>query len=486
MKNLQLSLISILLISCGGKNWNLTPDQFYYKNIKKFETNYSTIDNVLQIIQDQEFIDYWYSVLFKGESEESISEKMEYRSSYFDAWQSKEGSDFIEFTIASKNECELEIYYIVMDAKGKIVSHSLVAYDYTCVGVSYFMKTVVNNDGSFTKYEKSQNDDFLYPLETTIACKINDEGMMICDEPVAIKPIICLWEKLTIKETPSTKGKYLTSVYQGEVLTYLNESKIDEASKDKVAYLKVQLSDGTQGWVQSRFVAQEAGLGVLLDKSYTYSRPGEINKTDNFFNEMDIVGVFEFSDDRKWAKVKGKPEHEKWFKEGWVSTNKLSRYDADVKVAGLIKAALKEEKFGNRYDRLKMIVDNVEFQESNFLNRVNTLMTESPANKNAIRLKLQWSGVQIDQYGSTYAFVDENGKEFTFGYVEIEDWHIEIDKYATHYETEESMFGAHRINTDVANKWYWVTYEIQRRVPELADPEDEMDADVIIKIEPVE
>lgn len=496
MKNFLFVFVSILLTSCGGKNWDINSSQFNYKNLTEFKTDYGMIEHELSVIQDQEFTSYWYTVLFQGMSEEQIKERTEYHSSYYHAWQTKEGSTFKEFTIASKNECELELHYVVMDDKGKIVSFFLVAAKNTCVGDKYDVITLVNEDQSFTITTIDAKWEYLFPKKTSKGGRINTEGVLYFDEEVSITPVVCLWEKLTIKETPSTKGKYLTSVYQGEVMTSLNEASVDDASKDKVEYIKVRLSDGTEGWVQSRFVAQKAGLGVLLDESYTYSRPGEINKTDNFFNEMDIVAVLEFSDDKKWTKVKGKPKHEKWFKEGWVPTNKLSRYDADVKVAGLAKAALKEEKFENRYDQLKMIADNVEFQESNFLNKVKELLSQSPDNKNATRLKLKWKYVAIDQYGSTFTFVDENEKEVSFGYLELAEVTVDLsplevsgeayDKspYYTRYETEESIFGAYSINEDVVDKWYWVTFESQKVQPELTD--EYIDTHVIIKIEPVE
>lgn len=484
MKNFLFVFVSILLISCGGKNWDINSSQFNYKNLTEFKTDYGMIEHELSVIQDQEFTSYWYSVLFQGVSEEQIKERTKYYSSYYHAWQTKEGSVFKEFTIASKNECELEIHYVVMDAKGKIVSFQLVSSENTCVGSAYDVKTVVNTDNSFITTVFDANNEYLYPKRTSTICNINSDGKIDCQAPDTIIPVICLWEKLTIKETPEVKGKYLTSVYQGEVMTSLNEASADDASKDKVEYINVRLSDGTEGWVQSRFVAQEAGLGVLLDKSYIHSRPGEINKTDNFFNEMDIVAVLEFSDDKKWAKIKGKPEHEKWFKEGWVSINKLSRYDADVKVAGLTKAALKEEKFENRYDRLKMIADNVEFQQSNFLKKVNQLMIESPDNRNNTVLKLKWKHVDIDQYGSTFLFENEGGDEVSFGYLETPEMNEDPNPYYTWYESEDSMFGRREINTDVVDKWYWVSFESQKVQPELSD--EYIDADVIIKIEPVE
>lgn len=484
MKNTLVALTLLFLWSCGGKDWNITADQFMYQNLDEFNVDYSLLENESNGIENEKFLDYWYNTIYDGQSIDDILNKRSTTTSYFSSWQTREASTFIEFTIASKSDCELDVYYVIMDGSGNVLNHYLVAYDYTCPGVDYSVATTLNNDGSFSKHEFEKVDSYSYKLEKVTNCKISNEGVFLCGDPSNIDPVVCLWEKLTIKETPSVKGKYVTSVFQGEILIYLNESSIDEDSKDNVEYIKVQLSDGTVGWVQSRFVAVKAGVGMFINKSFMYSRPNEINKLDNFFSQMDIVAVLEYSEDREWAKVKGKPEHENWFKENWVKTGLLSTYKLDVKVAFLMKSALKLESKEEQLNQLETIVNNQEFEGLYLIQKVVDQIAELSNDEDRKTLKLKWKQVTIDQYASTYLFENEQGIEVSFGYIRTEEKNYDPTLYYTWYESEESMFGRHEINEDVVDKWFLITVEIQKVQAELSD--DMVDTNVIIKIEPVE
>ena len=484
MKKSLVALSVIFLLSCGGKDWGITSDQFLHQNLTEFEVDYSITESEISGIEDVKFLDYWYNTIYEEQSEDDILSKRSTTISYFLSWQTREANEFIEFTIASRNECELDVYYVVMDDRGTIISYNLVAYAYSCSGVDYRVKTIVNEEGELVKHEYESNDGYAYKVESITNCSVNNEGIIICGESSKIDPVVCLWEKLTIKETPKVKGTYLTSVYQGEVLTYQNESIIDEDSKDKVEYFKVKLSDGTIGWVQSRYVVLKAGVGMFANKSFMYNRPNEINKLDNYFSQLDIVAVLEYSEDREWAKVKGKPEHEKWFKEKWVKTDLLSTYRLDVKVAFLMKNALKSETKEEQLSKLGMIVNNQEFEGLYLIQKVVDKITELSDDGGRKTVKLKWKQVTIDQYASTYLFENEQGKEVSFGYIRTEEKNYDPTRYYTWYESEESMFGRHEINEDVVDKWFLVTVEVQRVQAELSD--DMIDADVIIKIEPAE
>ena len=42
---------------------------------------------------------------------------------------------------------------------------------------------------------------------------------------------ICMWEELSVKEAPEGKGKFLTTIFLGEIVRFLNETKVDESSE---------------------------------------------------------------------------------------------------------------------------------------------------------------------------------------------------------------------------------------------------------------
>ena len=76
----------------------------------------------------------------------------------------------------------------------------------------------------------------------------SDQSDFIDEASIAI----CLWPKVGLRDKPGRKDtKYLTTIYFGETVALLDEKKKAEDDKE---YLKVRLSDGSEGWVYSIFL----------------------------------------------------------------------------------------------------------------------------------------------------------------------------------------------------------------------------------------
>ena len=60
-----------------------------------------------------------------------------------------------------------------------------------------------------------------------------------------------------------------------------------------------------------------------------------------------------------YQKIKGKPSHEKWFKEGYVNTEQISLNKANISVAYLLKKALEEKDKDTREYILNLIIFSV-------------------------------------------------------------------------------------------------------------------------------
>ncbi len=172
---------------------------------------------------------------------------------------------------------------------------------------------------------------------------------------------VSIWDKISIRETPSDKGEYVTSLSLGEKLTYLG---VEETSTDDKVFLNVRLNDGTEGWVRSEFVAAEAEPAVLIEETNIYKRPDLLTKTDDKFFKMDIVAVTQVQD--TWAEVKGRPTGEKWFKSGWVKADNISYNQIEIAMAKFAQPILSEPFDEETPAKITEILSNQDLSSSVF------------------------------------------------------------------------------------------------------------------------
>lgn len=173
-------------------------------------------------------------------------------------------------------------------------------------------------------------------------------------------PAVSIWDKVSVRATPSEDGKWLTSLSLGETLTYLGK----DSTVDDKTYLLVRLKDETEGWSRTEFVIPEAEAAVFLEDTDIYNRPDLLTKTDNQFSKMDIVAIKSTQDD--WAEIVGKPTGEKWLKSGWVKANNLSKEDVDIAMAKFAKPTLDMEDTPEKITKLEEILNNQDLTPSKF------------------------------------------------------------------------------------------------------------------------
>ncbi len=451
MKKLLLVLVSILLFSCSG-NLDLSSDDFYKKNVTTFEVG-DYLEEGLVALNDKAQIKRIYKLINQDFSEKSLEGLMEYGGLYLYSWQ-ENNRNFKEFTVIIKNEdCDNSMYYIILNQAGELLASRIVAQYYGCGDIISKITTVFTDKSNFELRYLENGHYELFKDESVTQCAITDVGSFTCDSMINLVSSVCLWEKLTIKTTPEEKGDYVTSVQQGEAFYYLGESKNDEASSKKVQYDKVQLSDGTVGWVQDRFIASPALAAVIIKDSYLYSRADEVTKTDTKFSKMDIVGItgtteFTGPEDREWYKVKGKPSGENWFKEGWIKSTDISDYSVDVSTAMLAKKAIQENDLGKRKSLINDILNNTSLQHSEFISDLKSLAGNKLNNPKEIIAKIgttwislteqegEWVILDECRYGSGGFGFNEDGNDiyFTGG---GDQWGHRINKLE---ETEEGYF----------------------------------------------
>lgn len=195
--------------------------------------------------------------------------------------------------------------------------------------------------------------------------KKNTSTENLQEETVNTIKAVCIWDKVSVREIPSKDGKWLTSLSLGEKCTYLNEEKEEIDGNRIYKYLKIELQDGKQGWVQSDFIVIDGVPGVVINDAPVYNRPDLLTKTDKFFSKFDIVGVSSSQND--FYEVKGKRKNGKWIEIGWVKKSNISLSDSDIALAKYAAKALSIEDPVKRKEAIKEILNNPDFTYSIFL-----------------------------------------------------------------------------------------------------------------------
>lgn len=179
---------------------------------------------------------------------------------------------------------------------------------------------------------------------------------------------ICLLDKLSVRETPTAKGKWVTSMSLGEKVAYTGEQHTDSITKKD--YVKVRLIDGKEGWARAPFIAVNGKVAVMLENTNTYKRPDLLTKTNNKYSPMDIIAVMSTQDD--WIQVKGKRGEGRYIEEAWVKSSNISEKQIDIAVAKFAGLAMSKETMTERIKALEEIVNNADFSSSTFIDVLKT------------------------------------------------------------------------------------------------------------------
>ena len=186
------------------------------------------------------------------------------------------------------------------------------------------------------------------------------------------KEAICLLEKLSVRETPKAKGKWITSMSLGEKITLTGEEVTDAASKK--LYYKVRLTDGKEGWTRASFLGVNGKVAALLQDASVYKRPDLLTKTDKVYSAMDIIAVLETQDD--WIHVKGKRAKGEYIEEGWIKSANITTSQVDIAVAKFASMAIGKGDMTQKITALKEIVGNNDLSSSAFINTLKEKITD--------------------------------------------------------------------------------------------------------------
>ena len=189
------------------------------------------------------------------------------------------------------------------------------------------------------------------------------ETTQMAPEPIE-KSAICVWDQVSVRETPSAKGKWVTAISIGESLMKLGETAVDSLDGNR-SYIRVRLADGTEGWSVSELIIEDGKVAVFMADKDIYQRPDLLTKVDKKFSQMDIVAVKSEQDD--WFEVIGKRAEGKWIESAWVKKGDISQSSIDVAVAKFASKALAMDSEEDMASSLQEIIDNSDLNSSAFI-----------------------------------------------------------------------------------------------------------------------
>jgi hypothetical protein len=191
-------------------------------------------------------------------------------------------------------------------------------------------------------------------------------------------PSVCIWDDASVRAEPSVEAKKLSALALGEKVTWLGEEESDQADT-KRKYLKIRLSDGTEGWASEIAVTKNAKPSIIVKKTPIYLRPDLLTLTNSELEPMDMVAVLKKEND--WLEVIGeKREHN-----GWIQSDIVSFKEEDIAAALLARKALAEGDDKEKRAKIKSLLKNPAFAYSIFSSELKRKLHElSPVDDSEI------------------------------------------------------------------------------------------------------
>ncbi|WP_296619286.1 SH3 domain-containing protein [Marivirga sp.] len=174
---------------------------------------------------------------------------------------------------------------------------------------------------------------------------------------------VSIWDGISVREEPSSDGKWISSISLGEKVLITGKTAVDSTEKNR-EYVEIKLGDDQQGWVVKDFVVEGTAVTAVRE-AQIFKRPDLLTKTDKSFSSMDVLALMDTKDE--WVEVKGKKQGDKWFSSGWVKRTDLSDNEVDIAVAVYAQKALEIEDEEERSEAIQEILENESFTSSQFI-----------------------------------------------------------------------------------------------------------------------
>lgn len=172
---------------------------------------------------------------------------------------------------------------------------------------------------------------------------------------------VCVLDNASVRAEPTKQGKWLSSLTLGETVQLEGGAQKD-ATDPKLEYLKVKLSDGTEGYVNAFCVDTGAYVGVIYNTAKVYKRPDLLSQSDQKMEVMEIVAVEE--ENGSFIRVTG----ENRWKNGWIQKEAISKDKQDIVTAVLLKKALRGKKSVTS-EEMDQIIAKLPYPDNDFVHK---------------------------------------------------------------------------------------------------------------------
>lgn len=210
--------------------------------------------------------------------------------------------------------------------------------------------------------KKNQESTFKKFKNTTLADSNTDSNAASFQNNSSIS-IVCIWDGISVRESPLKNSKQLSSLSLGETVTYLDTSLTDVTDKNR-EYFKIRLSDGKQGWVPSYGVLKNASSAVLKINASLYKRPDLLTITDIRLSPMEFFAITNKIDD--WVEVTGEQKK----KVGWIKKDAITTNKEDIAMAILITKKLAVNDDLSSEEKLKTLLNEAPYPKSIFIENI--------------------------------------------------------------------------------------------------------------------
>ncbi len=171
---------------------------------------------------------------------------------------------------------------------------------------------------------------------------------------------ICLWTKVGLRSAPG-RGKdaeYLTTIYFGEKVELTGDEKEDSDRN----YLRVKLSDGSEGWADEALFSEGGSLAVATSSLPLYKRPDLATMQGKNFEKGELLIVK--AAENGWQEAVGFEKR----REGWIQANtQISDKQEDILVCMLYQRAISTDNADDKKKQLETIMSNSALTGSDFI-----------------------------------------------------------------------------------------------------------------------
>ena len=179
----------------------------------------------------------------------------------------------------------------------------------------------------------------------------------ITSEVVEKVESVCILDGQSLRLEAKAQAKWLNSMSLGESVYWLGQTRIDSTDKNK-KYIKIMLSDGTEGWALDWGIVINAKVGAIKEEAPIYKRPDMLTITNKTFEFMDMVAISTEKSD--WLEVTG----ERRSKSGWIKKDRVTTEKTDVTSAILAAKQLNNKK------SIVSVIESSPYPQSYFIQKL--------------------------------------------------------------------------------------------------------------------